>query len=498
MGLVIRQVFNNSVVVYLSVCIGVLAQLFIYPQDLALKGQLDTVMKAALLISPFTLLGMNTVAIRYTPQVKDGAREGAAQLLWRSLLVMTVALAIFASLLALIGEDMDGLLSSIGLRQQTLLHYRWEMVGFMGGIGYVSIFKTYLKNRHSIGLAAVYENLLPKLLIPALFVAAVNEYFSSNLYVRYTVLGYAVIVLLMAANVRWKYALRVRWRSLQFSREKERQMATVAAFSIFGSFGGVLMTNIDTIAVNSVMGDFETGIYSFAVFAVSIMIIPYNALNGIASPIISRYWNEGEVGKIGELYRMASQVLFFTAGGIFVALMVCLPQLYELTSNLRQLAPGYVVVGILGVAYLFDQLTSVNTILIGFSDRYRWNLAFILLLGTLNVVLNYLFLIVYGMGFLGAALATSISLLLFNLIKGAAIYRWFGIHPLSTSLGYTALFLGGLGAAVYQLPEVYGALPTAVLKVIILAAGCFCFIRFTNAVPPMQKAIRKGLKGLFE
>jgi O-antigen/teichoic acid export membrane protein len=216
-------------------------------------------MKAALLISPFTLLGMNTVAIRYTPQVKDGAREGAAQLLWRSLLVMTVALAIFASLLALIGEDMDGLLSSIGLRQQTLLHYRWEMVGFMGGIGYVSIFKTYLKNRHSIGLAAVYENLLPKLLIPALFVAAVNEYFSSNLYVRYTVLGYAVIVLLMAANVRWKYALRVRWRSLQFSREKERQMATVAAFSIFGSFGGVLMTNIDTIAVNSVMGDFENG-----------------------------------------------------------------------------------------------------------------------------------------------------------------------------------------------------------------------------------------------
>ena len=94
------------------------------------------------------------------------------------------------------------------------------------------------------------------------------------------------------------------------------------------------------------------------------------------------------------------------------------------------LSAKYVVL-FLGIAKLTDMLTSINGQIIGFSSRYRFNLYAVIFLGIVNVFLNIYLIDLFQIT--GAAIATAISLILYNLIKLGYVYYHFGFHPFSTN-----------------------------------------------------------------
>jgi len=255
---------------------------------------------------------------------------------------------------------------------------------------------------------------------------------------------------------------------------------------------------VDTLTVDDVLGGDETGIYAFSAFVVGVIVIPNMAINAITSPIVAAAWKEKDIPQLGFLYRETSLVLFTLGGLIYAGALICLPYVYEWTDNLGGYKTGYYVVLFLGAAKLFDLLTSINGNLIGMTDYYRWNVVFVMILGLLNVVLNYTFIAVLEMGITGAAIATMLASVLYNMLKVVLIQWKMGLQPLVIGHIYTALALCLIALCAWIVPAPTNPFLAVLVKGSVLTLPFLTFLRYTNSVPPVRRLLQEGLSGVFK
>ncbi len=497
MGVIQRQTLKNNIFAYAAIAVGAFAQLYIYPQDLELKGHADGILKWAQMILPFLALGTGAIPIRFLPYIKAPFEYASYQLLTRALAVITATICALILANYLGGELLVSVLKVFNLSIDKLENYRWEIIGIVGSFTYASIITAHLANFKRIAIPVVFNSLLPKIGLPLLVMMVVygwgnKETFTHGLVMLYA-LG-ALGLLIYTYSLGW---FRLRWGKLNLEGQTVKDMFSVAGFSIIGSLGSVLAVHLDTLSVNTYIGDFDTAIYSFAAFAILVMAVPYKAINSIAAPIVTKSWKDGDMAHLEELYQQSATVLIATGGFIYTGLVVCLPYVYQLTEGTGQLATGYTAALLLGGGVLFDQVTSINNILIGFSDYYRWNVLFVLIMGLMNVALNYLFIKQMNMGIAGAALATMCSLFIFNVTKAVFIKVRMGIHPFAFNQLLTMIVLFAIGLVAWFTPLPEGGYLNVTIRGAIITFLFLIYLRYSDGVPPIRRALKGGVKAMF-
>ena len=95
--------------------------------------------------------------------------------------------------------------------------------------------------------------------------------------------------------------------------------------------------------------------------------------------------------------------------------------------------------------------TSVNNPIISYSNLYKYNLIFILVLGVSNVLLNYNLIGEFEV--VGAAMATCFALMIFNIVKFLFILIKFKMHPFSKSTIYILLIFALVFGLFYVIPQ---------------------------------------------
>jgi len=117
---------------------------------------------------------------------------------------------------------------------------------------------------------------------------------------------------------------------------------------------------------------------------------------------------------------------------------------------------GKYVVLILGLAKVLNMTFGVNGHIVKVSKYYRFDTVLSAGLAIFTVITNLILIPIYGVE--GAASATAISILIFNLIRFGFVYRKMGIQPF-TSKSVVALFVLGfvffLGVLLPKLENVY-------------------------------------------
>ena len=491
MGVIQRQAIKNNVVSLLGVAIGAVSQLLIYPLDVELKGHLDGIASFAILLAPVLMLGMPTVMVRYLPYLRGrDETANAGQLLARSLAVATGALAVLCLGNVLLGDY-------FGVGQGVLADGRWAIIGVAAALVYAGIFTSHLLNFHRIAIPVVFNNLLIKVGAPLLVLAVVYGILSARAADGGFVILYWLAVVGLVGYALRLGALRMGWGRLQLDGVTVRDLYGLATFSVFGALGSRLAGQLDTVSINTLLGDVDTGVYAIAKYVMNVIIIPTVAINSITSPIVARAWRERDMAHLGYLYQESARVLYAIGGLIFVGAVVCMPYVYGLTPQLEIYRIGYASVLFLGGAQLFDLVTSINGNLIGMTDYYRWNVGLVLVLGALNVFLNYLFIAVLGYGITGAALSTLVSLLLYNALRAGFVYWKMRLQPLTPSLLYTTLVLAGAGLAAWYLPLEARTSVQVIVRGGLLCLLFFLYLRFTNGVPPLRRLLTSGIDKVF-
>ena len=161
---------------------------------------------------------------------------------------------------------------------------------------------------------------------------------------------------------------------------------------------------------------------------------------------------------------------------------------------------GKMVFLILGLMRIIDMLFGVNGQIINISKLYRFDTYSSLVLALVAIFANYLFIPQFGIN--GAALATAISVVLFNLVRYFFVYNKLKIQPfdwntLKVLLLLTIAFIFGV-----TIPKLNDPIADTIYRSILISILFGGMIYFSNVSEDVNRLMSKAFlmlkKGLFK
>jgi len=169
----------------------------------------------------------------------------------------------------------------------------------------------------------------------------------------------------------------------------------------------------------------EVAYYSVAIYIATVITVPQRAMHQIMLPMTAQYLNDKNKFALEDLYKRSSLNLYVICGFVFLLIILNVNELYMIIPN--EFRNGLFVVFLISTAKLSDTILGNNNAILFNSDYYRMVLFFGIILTVLTVILNMLFIPIYGMN--GSAIATFIAILIYNIIKLVFIKKKFNMLP---------------------------------------------------------------------
>ncbi len=204
----------------------------------------------------------------------------------------------------------------------------------------------------------------------------------------------------------------------------------------------------DTLMLGLMRGSGEVGIYNAAVpFANLLPIFLVSAIY-IFLPVVTRALAAGRREEARVLYRSVTKWTFLLTMPLFLFFLLFPREIIVFFAGEKYGEAG-VVLAILSLGFLGHVFLGPNGMTLVALGRTRLVLLDGAVCAGSNVVLNYLFISAWGMK--GAALASSLALLLGNVLRTLQVYRLSGIHPFSGRYLKPVLLAGLVGTASFPL-----------------------------------------------
>lgn len=487
MGVVARQGFKALLASFVGLAIGMLNVLILYPQFLRKEqyGFVQFLFEASMLFAVLAQMGTPQWGVRFKAHYADQNRS--ADFFAALMVVALVGVVAFTALLFVFREPFKAQYREAS----SLVAQFYYFVPLMAGtLVFQNLLEGYCRAHSRVAVPTFLRDTFHKLLNGGLIVAYGSGWLSWPGFLTLLSLSYGV-----NAGILTVYLLKNGWLKLRpvfvwgtwrrFFRELSYGLATFLA-----TIGNSIAVRIDMVMIP--MSIFGGGLAWAAIYGMAIRIarlieLPLQAISGAVAGGLAEAAHRADTTRLGRLLRQSSVSL--TAVNVFLALCIqlALPVLYSLVPNREVYLGGVVIVSLRLAMRVFTGLFGVINEVLLYSQHHRWFTATVFGLALFNAGLNYFFLLEFG--FLGAAYATFISLVVMFLTRGVLVYRFFGIQPFSRNL----VGILGLGGLVYlalgwvpwpELPP--GAPltdPAAVLPVMLGLLGLFGAVCLLYGLP---------------
>lgn len=426
MGIIIRKSLITSIFSYLGVVIGYLNILYLFPRFLSTDqiGLYRLILDSAILIAPFAQSGIMQGILRFYP-VYD-KQEKTSDFSIFSLVFSLISISIFSLVLLLLRENILLFLFSDNIEQvgefYSLLIYLIVVISF------IAIFEGFER----ANLRIVLTNFLKDVYIRLLTAISIFLYFQKLLdyhgllYSLLAIYGSAALILLFSVLSRHSFG---NGFSLSLSLQEMGEIIRYNFFMVISAGSNLVVGKIDSLMISAYLGLTENGIYTTLFYVAVIIEIPKRAIAQLAISLYAKSFAANKLEEVRSLYAKTSLNQLIIGLLLYTGICVNLHNLFAFIPNGEDFEPGKWVVVIIGASRIIDMAAGANGELIVMSKHYKFNVYLIATLAFLTVVTNILLIPTLGIN--GAALASLISLLLFNLIKLTFIYRKFGMQPFS-------------------------------------------------------------------
>lgn len=230
--------------------------------------------------------------------------------------------------------------------------------------------------------------------------------------------------------------------SLDQSYEQSREFYNFSLPLTLKDLGGVLYSRVDILMVGFFLAENTVGIYKVAIVISSMLIIPLGAFNQLFPPVASRLYSNGEMGELNSVYSIVTRWTFT------IALLPALGALLYRTEILSVFGEGFSSGGLVLFLFAIAQLTNCAVGPSGYvlmmTDHQYLTLVNQWTLGVLNTVLNYIFILEFGL--IGAAVATAGVLAGINVLRVVEVWYIERLFPYSTK--FWKPIAAGVGAAI--------------------------------------------------
>lgn len=398
--------------------------IFVYPLESDLYGLFHSMYSYAVVLVPLFGLGIQGTIVKYYPIF---AQKGKSD----RFLSFTLWLTLFSSIGATI---ILGIIYYLFRSKLFLLFDNFKLIDdhllYILGLGYILTFSSVILYHAVVRYRIVIPDLINTiglkfflpLLILAIYFGTLNKsWFLYICLIYFILVGLTLLIyVLKLDNHKWCGF------SNNLERSEYRGFATFMIFSLLNGLGASLALRLDINMIGAMLNVQAVAVYAIILTISNVMEIPAKAINQIASPVVSTNWASKEKSNIQDVYQKSS--LYGLIAGVYLFLI-----LYFIWVDLLKLMPGkfgmditsvLLIFSFLSFARIVDLVSGINSIIISYSKDYKFHMYFLIILAVVNLVLNYVFLKRFGL--IGAAVATSISYVLFNVLKHYFVKLRFG------------------------------------------------------------------------
>lgn len=445
MGVIQRQSIKYSVVNFLGTFIGFLSVVFIYSLDKELYGYFQSLHSFAILLVPLLGFGIQGAIVKYYPTFVQ--KKLITHFLGFTMVIATISAIFSSAILISLYHIFNSTLHRL-FRNFALVEDNKFSIWFLGIIFlYSSIFLYHSIARFRIVIPDIINTIGLKIFLPILILMIYLGYLERSVFVYalicyFLLVGFALLGYLIQLD---HHSWRPEISSL--SNIEYRGLFAFMLFSLLNGLGATFALKIDIAMIGAMISKEAVGVYTIILTISNVMDIPSKAINQIAGPVISRSWANDEHNNIQDVYQKSS--LYGLIGGVFLFLL-----LFFIWTDILMLMPEKLsydtntvlyIFTFLSIAKITDLITGVNSVIISYSKDYKFHMYFLLMLGLVNVFLNYFMISRYGL--IGAAIATSVSYLIFNILKHIFVRRRFGF-TLSFESHFLVILIGLMVFAV--------------------------------------------------
>ncbi len=204
-----------------------------------------------------------------------------------------------------------------------------------------------------------------------------------------------------------------------------KEIMTVGFYGLLSSATSTITLTLDRIMLNNQLDLDTVGIYSTCFFFGTLVILPSRTINKTISTYIGEAWKRNDIKEIQKIYRSSSVNQFLIGTLLLIGIWANIENIMILLKEAFR--PGYWVILIIGLMYLSDMLFNSAVQVLVNSDKYRYATYFIILMTILMVVGNIIAIPLWSIT--GAALASLVSRLVYNLITYFYVWKQWKIQP---------------------------------------------------------------------
>jgi O-antigen/teichoic acid export membrane protein len=471
LGIVLKQTFKNSVYAYLGLAIGYLNTIIFYPAYFSISefGLITLITSISFIYSQLSTLGIVNTIIRYFPVFKTenlfhrGFGSWIVLIMSVGFVIVTVLYLIFKPLIYAMFIDNSAM----------FLDYYYWIIPLSLFMLLFNTFESFARAIHKTVMSVFLRDVLFRLLNTAGIFLFAFGLLTFEQFVIFYVLIHCIIFIALYLQIilsnRYKFPF-----SFKLINTKElKEIIYYGLYTLLSFSSYYIALNIDRIMLGSMIGLDIVGTYQLYIYIATAIVFPYRALNRIATPIIADHWKHKKINDIRIFYNRTSIMLMIISAILYIGIIVNENNLVKII-NKPEFIGNFNIFILIGFSFVLDATGGINSDILSTSDKFRIDVLYNVIFLVLNIILNFIFIPLFGG--IGAAVATTISIITYNILKWYFIKKTYKMQPFNSKYLIVLVIAGAALLIGLYLPEIDNVIIDILYRSIIVAGFYFGLI----------------------
>ena len=435
MGVIKSQAIKGSIILYVGTIIGFITTILLYPKFLTVQeiGLIHFMMGTSVVFGTFGSFGFNSITSRFFPYFKteDKRHHGFLTLLcgigvFGYLISITVCFLIKDQL---IESEADASFFS---------QYTIWFVPLIFSQLFFPMLDAYAKMLHNVVLGVFWKEFVQRavLLMIVVFLGfqliSFDQFFVLFIASQLLPLLALIVQLFRTGNIHFSWPISI-------DPTIRKDFLGLMFMGLFVALGLDLFVRIDSFVITKEIGLKANGIYMTGATIGVLVALPARVLVKIAEAIVAESWKQKDLKNINHVYGKTCLNLSVVSILLFLGIVINAHHLFDPIFLGEDYREGYWVIIFISASRLVTSVLTFNSKIIESSPSYKVLTYIMLVAIVLAIVLNYIFIPIYGIS--GAALATLFVGILYHGSKTIFLYYKYGFQPFS--IAYVKLLLLG-------------------------------------------------------
>lgn len=241
---------------------------------------------------------------------------------------------------------------------------------------------------------------------------------------------YPYVDIYLCAQVLVAFLSIICWLKVTkiYQVQKERSLSSSAILSasfpiMITASVSFLMGWMDIIMLGIFRTEAEVGVYAMALKVAMLTSIALIAVNGIVAPKISSFFGKNDYEGIKKIIGQSTAIVFYSSLPILIVCLIFPEFVMKLFGE--EFIAGAFALMMLSIGQFIHAMSGPVGNILNMTDKQKILRNITLVAALLNFVLNYLLIPLYGIN--GAAIATAVSWIAWNMLCVFYVYKYFGI-----------------------------------------------------------------------